>query len=439
MSGRGQGRLPLAGAADRLGQLSDDGSEVRDSLVTPDGFPQARAAAPGFVPVPLPPHVKLKSPVAKQALAARPSRVAAGLVFGFTTVATAGVVLGAPRAIQAVMAPRVTPVRIARTAGVPAAAVSQPTPLPLETAPVLFGPAPPEAVRPAPVADAPLAPEPSHPAPPEPSPTVLALAPPAAEAVAPPPALESDLRGPAAPQAADTGRSVAEPAAGPPVTLQAAAPTVPDLPVEAPPVIADAVPPRIVVASPAPATVAPAATPEVVASPASGPAVASEEPPPSPPVTLPGLNPPTLSPPEAPSAIAVVDPPVAARPEPAETRPPSIPAEEPRPAVVAVFPAEPHIAPPVAPNAVTPPDGGLPPAANPAVASASIGTPPAAPPVQGLLLVARQGDTLQRLYRSVYNGVRPPPFQEVADANPTPVRPGVVLVFPTPPGGWRHQ
>ncbi len=55
----------------------------------------------------------------------------------------------------------------------------------------------------------------------------------------------------------------------------------------------------------------------------------------------------------------------------------------------------------------------------------------------GLLLVARDGDTLQRLYRSVYEGSRPPPFRDLEKANPHPIRPGVVVVFPTPPDGWR--
>ncbi len=54
----------------------------------------------------------------------------------------------------------------------------------------------------------------------------------------------------------------------------------------------------------------------------------------------------------------------------------------------------------------------------------------------GLLLVAREGDTLQRLYRSVYEGSRPPPFRDLEKANPHPIRPGVVVVFPTPPDGW---
>jgi hypothetical protein len=55
----------------------------------------------------------------------------------------------------------------------------------------------------------------------------------------------------------------------------------------------------------------------------------------------------------------------------------------------------------------------------------------------GLLLVARSGDTLATLYQSVYAGVTPPPFADIAAANSGPFRPGKRLIFPTPAGGWQ--
>jgi hypothetical protein len=59
--------------------------------------------------------------------------------------------------------------------------------------------------------------------------------------------------------------------------------------------------------------------------------------------------------------------------------------------------------------------------------------------VPGLLLIVRGGDTLSTLYDQVYRGVVPPPFEAVAAANPKHVRPGDVLTFPPPPGGWKKQ
>jgi hypothetical protein len=58
---------------------------------------------------------------------------------------------------------------------------------------------------------------------------------------------------------------------------------------------------------------------------------------------------------------------------------------------------------------------------------------------QGLMLVARHGDTKKTLYARIYRGVRPPPFAEFAAANPGPLRPGVLVVFPAPPGGWQRR
>lgn len=62
--------------------------------------------------------------------------------------------------------------------------------------------------------------------------------------------------------------------------------------------------------------------------------------------------------------------------------------------------------------------------------------PPAAS-VPGLLLIVRGGETLGDMYARVYRGVVPPPFEDVAAANPKHFRPGDVLTFPPPPGGWK--
>ncbi len=57
----------------------------------------------------------------------------------------------------------------------------------------------------------------------------------------------------------------------------------------------------------------------------------------------------------------------------------------------------------------------------------------------GLVLLARAGDTMERLYRSVYRGVEPPPFADVASTNRLPLRPGALVVFPAPVQGWRQR
>jgi type II secretory pathway predicted ATPase ExeA len=60
----------------------------------------------------------------------------------------------------------------------------------------------------------------------------------------------------------------------------------------------------------------------------------------------------------------------------------------------------------------------------------------AAPGRAGLVLLAGQGDTLRSMYDRVYRGVTPPQFENVAAANPAPVKSGTMVVFPAPPGGW---
>ena len=56
----------------------------------------------------------------------------------------------------------------------------------------------------------------------------------------------------------------------------------------------------------------------------------------------------------------------------------------------------------------------------------------------GLLLIARRGDTLETLYRRIYAGISPPPYDAILAANPEPIRPGARVMFPTPPGGWEQ-
>ena len=69
--------------------------------------------------------------------------------------------------------------------------------------------------------------------------------------------------------------------------------------------------------------------------------------------------------------------------------------------------------------------------------AAAAGPPAAAAP--GLLLIVHDGETLSSLYSKVYRGVVPPPLEAVAAANPKHVKPGDVLTFPPPPGGWKKQ
>jgi hypothetical protein len=53
------------------------------------------------------------------------------------------------------------------------------------------------------------------------------------------------------------------------------------------------------------------------------------------------------------------------------------------------------------------------------------------------MLVARPGTTLESLYQQIYRGVTAPPFKDVQQLNPAPFKPGAVLFFPAPVGGWR--
>jgi hypothetical protein len=57
----------------------------------------------------------------------------------------------------------------------------------------------------------------------------------------------------------------------------------------------------------------------------------------------------------------------------------------------------------------------------------------------GLVLIAQRGDTLQRLYANVYRDRKAPPFAKVLAANPGPFKPGAIVIFPEPPGGWQRN
>lgn len=54
----------------------------------------------------------------------------------------------------------------------------------------------------------------------------------------------------------------------------------------------------------------------------------------------------------------------------------------------------------------------------------------------GLILVAQRGDTLERLYTDIYRDRHAPPFAAILAVNPAPFKPGAVVVFPAPIGGW---
>ncbi len=54
----------------------------------------------------------------------------------------------------------------------------------------------------------------------------------------------------------------------------------------------------------------------------------------------------------------------------------------------------------------------------------------------GMILVAQRGDTLERLYRDLYRDRAAPPYSIIVATNPAPIKPGAIVVFPEPPGGW---
>lgn len=79
-----------------------------------------------------------------------------------------------------------------------------------------------------------------------------------------------------------------------------------------------------------------------------------------------------------------------------------------------------------------------PPTLVPVISSGVVAPIPAVlrPATSGLILVAQRGDTLERLYADIYRDRHAPPFAAVQAVNPTPFKPGAVIVFPEPIGGW---
>ena len=71
-----------------------------------------------------------------------------------------------------------------------------------------------------------------------------------------------------------------------------------------------------------------------------------------------------------------------------------------------------------------------------AIAEVPVVRPPAPRGGVGIVLLAQRGDTLQSMYRDIYRGRAAPPYPDVLAANPRPIRPGAIVVFPAPPGGW---
>lgn len=79
-----------------------------------------------------------------------------------------------------------------------------------------------------------------------------------------------------------------------------------------------------------------------------------------------------------------------------------------------------------------------PPTLVPVISSGVVAPIPAVlrPAASGLILVAQRGDTLERLYADIYRDRHAPPFAAVLAVNPAPFKPGAVVVFPEPIGGW---
>jgi type II secretory pathway predicted ATPase ExeA len=98
--------------------------------------------------------------------------------------------------------------------------------------------------------------------------------------------------------------------------------------------------------------------------------------------------------------------------------------------------AQPKMAEAVAPAPAPPPASATHLTALPAGPAAGMPAP-VAPARPGLALLAGPGDTLRTMYDKVYRGVTPPGYEVVRAANPVSVRPGAMVMFPAPPGGWR--
>lgn len=197
-----------------------------------------------------------------------------------------------------------------------------------------------------------------------------------------------------------------------------------------------------------------------VASPAR-PIIAASRTPPEPKVSETTVPTPTVPEPIAPVVANDTAPtPVAAgRRPPVDPLPPVQAASVPAPAAVGTtvqsalgsVPA-PALAQAAPPQAVSPPalPASMPtavpqtvvaipqPTVTPVITEAAVTTTPAIPRhiTAGLVLVAQRGDTLERLYDSIYRDRHAPPFAEIRAANPRPLKPGSIIVFPEPIGGW---
>ncbi|HEY0202910.1 MAG TPA: hypothetical protein VGC15_02000 [Acetobacteraceae bacterium] len=179
----------------------------------------------------------------------------------------------------------------------------------------------------------------------------------------------------------------------------------------------------------------PAPSMEAAATPGQEPAVASgsgQDAAPVPETNPPQTNPPQTNPPETNS-------PETSLPEPA---PPDAPAQalvppSPDQDRAAPLPSVAGMVPLAAPSASEPaPSSQAPSSPTPSSQEPEPQSPAQAGGAPGLVLMVQAGDTMPDLYAKVYRGVRPPPYADVIAANRLPLRPGAIVVFPTPQDGW---
>lgn len=180
-----------------------------------------------------------------------------------------------------------------------------------------------------------------------------------------------------------------------------------------------------------------------------------------PPLRAAEISAPTLAlqtPAPAPTNLAATEPlptsttPVAPAPSPIEHAD-STPLPEAAPAEIRVAPASP-VAPPAAPVTTLaaipqPPEVVAIPhpervPAGPTTTASLVAPPFALPSARpstkpggvGMVLLVQRGDTLESMYHDIYRDRSAPPYAEVVAANPRPLKPGGIVVFPAPPGGW---
>ncbi len=331
-------------------------------------------------------------------------------------------------------------------------------PPPILPEPPLATIAPPLPIPPAPLAAAapppPLPPEPpgaatEPPAPIPPEPSVAAAEPPASIPPEPPIAVTE----PPAPTPPEPSAAAAEPPVPIPPEPPVAAVTPVPLPPE--PSVADAEPPAPIPRDPGgavgPAVPKPsepiAAMVEPPAPLPPAPSVAAVQPPApklsEPPVAVAEPPAPTPSTPSvaafASTAPTSPEPSVAAATPSAQTPPgPSVAtAEPPAPntpeqsvatSESPMLPMPPHTAPSAPADTVPHPGEGS--------RQEDVASPLGAP---GLVLVAGSGDTLASLYARLYRHANPPPYPVVEAMNREPLRPGSLVLFPAPQGGWNSK